>query len=176
MKLSLSLFSTLALLVAGAQAQLTFEQLQAKCQGNIVSHPLPSHPPCRRSLADSGSLSDVQIIVGEYASGVVTTFVPNQCVPYYLPDGARAVQLHLCKSVTCYSNPFVSLSLSRALPPRPSNMPLTRITKPNSNPDCTGGAVPPVPIPIPASTPLLNAADISAILGEGATCQGLGIF
>jgi hypothetical protein len=35
---------------------------------------------------------------------------------------------------------------------------------------CTGGAFPPVPVPLPAGTTLINAADFVEIIREGALC------
>lgn len=43
------------------------------------------------------------------------------------------------------------------------------------NPDCSGGAVPPVPVPIVAGTILPNVVDFVQLLGQGATCQRNGL-
>lgn len=40
------------------------------------------------------------------------------------------------------------------------------------NANCTGGAVPPVPVPVPAGLTLVNVADFVQIIGQGATCSG----
>ncbi|KAF8878898.1 hypothetical protein CPB84DRAFT_1828519 [Gymnopilus junonius] len=80
----------------------------------------------------------------QYADGFLTTFAYGQCYPYSVPDHGLAAMAVFCKSVTCENNP---------------------------NPDCTGGAVPPVPVPIVAGLTLINAADFVQILGQGATCQ-----
>jgi len=80
----------------------------------------------------------------EYESGFTTTYDYNQCYPYSINNGDLAQMAVFCKSVTCYSNP---------------------------NPNCTGGAVPPVPVPIAAGLTLVNAADWVQLLGQGATCQ-----
>ncbi|KAF8993281.1 hypothetical protein BDQ17DRAFT_1331771 [Cyathus striatus] len=82
-----------------------------------------------------------------YGDNDYTTFKYNQCYPYAI-DGNEAEMAVFCKSVTCYSNP---------------------------NPDCTGGAVPPVPVPLVAKLFLVNVADFVQLLGQGATCQQNGI-
>ncbi|TFK32213.1 hypothetical protein BDQ12DRAFT_728870 [Crucibulum laeve] len=75
------------------------------------------------------------------------TFNFGECYPYKI-DENLAEQAVFCKTVTCYNNP---------------------------NPDCTGGAVPPVPVPVPVGTTLLNAADFVQLIGQGATCQSDGL-
>jgi len=82
-----------------------------------------------------------------YEGGQTTTFSFDECYPYEL-GGEDAEMAVFCKSVTCYSNP---------------------------NPDCTGGAVPPVPVPLLAGLTLINAADWVQLLGQGATCQKNGL-
>ncbi|PPQ71632.1 hypothetical protein CVT26_010593 [Gymnopilus dilepis] len=84
----------------------------------------------------------------QYADGFVTTFNYGECYPYELPVHGVAAMAVFCKSVTCESNP---------------------------NPDCTGGAVPPVPVPVPAALTLINVADFVQLLGQGATCQPNGL-
>ncbi|CAA7266134.1 unnamed protein product [Cyclocybe aegerita] len=82
-----------------------------------------------------------------YQGNQYTTFEYNQCYPYEI-SGNLAEMAVFCKSATCYNNP---------------------------DPDCTGGAVPPVPVPVPALTTLVNAADWVQLLGQGATCQKNGL-
>ncbi|KAF8158090.1 hypothetical protein B0H34DRAFT_440909 [Crassisporium funariophilum] len=79
-----------------------------------------------------------------YEGNISTTFEYGECYPYQLPDRKLAQMAVFCKSVTCNNNP---------------------------NPDCSGGAVPPIPVPVPALTTLINAADFVQIIGQGATCQ-----
>ncbi|KAG4440492.1 hypothetical protein IFR05_004027 [Cadophora sp. M221] len=71
----------------------------------------------------------------------------GECYPYELLAGLAQVAV-FCKAATCYNNP---------------------------NPDCTGGAVPPLPVPIVAGTILPNVADFVQLLGQGATCQRNGL-
>ncbi|KAH7397766.1 hypothetical protein BKA64DRAFT_47275 [Cadophora sp. MPI-SDFR-AT-0126] len=82
----------------------------------------------------------------DVASPVTYDF--NECYPYELAGGELAQVAVFCKSATCYNNP---------------------------NPDCTGGAVPPVPVPILAGIILPNVADFVQLLGQGATCQRNGL-
>ncbi|KJA13917.1 hypothetical protein HYPSUDRAFT_470652 [Hypholoma sublateritium FD-334 SS-4] len=72
----------------------------------------------------------------------IVDYVYGECYPYQL--GADLAQKAVfCRSVTCYSNP---------------------------NPNCTGGAVPPIPVPVPAGLTLVNVADFVQYIGQGATC------
>jgi len=96
-------------------------------------------------LCESGG-PDVYVGV-RYEGPVYKTFSYNQCYPYEV-DGHLAQMAVFCKSVTCYNNP---------------------------NPDCTGGAVPPVPVPIVAGLTLVNVEDWVQLLGQGATCQHNGL-
>ncbi|PPQ71557.1 hypothetical protein CVT24_006438 [Panaeolus cyanescens] len=73
-----------------------------------------------------------------YAGGNYKTFAFNECYPYVV-DGNNAEMAVFCKGVTCYNNP---------------------------NPDCTGGAVPPVPVPLLAGLTLINAAQWVQLLGQ----------
>ncbi|KAJ3497908.1 hypothetical protein NLJ89_g10287 [Agrocybe chaxingu] len=82
-----------------------------------------------------------------YQGNYYTTFKYNQCYPYEI-SGNLAEMAVFCKSATCYNNP---------------------------NPDCTGGVVPPVPVPVPALTTVVNAAGWVQLLGQGATCQKNGL-
>ncbi|KAF9531284.1 hypothetical protein CPB83DRAFT_849693 [Crepidotus variabilis] len=75
------------------------------------------------------------------------TFNYGQCYPYQIGKDLAKMAV-FCKSVTCYSNP---------------------------DPDCTGGATPPVGVPLPKYATLINAADFVQLLGQGATCQPNGI-
>ncbi|KAF8184236.1 hypothetical protein BJ912DRAFT_1144658 [Pholiota molesta] len=78
-----------------------------------------------------------------YADGTKKTFNFGECYPYaYGP--VLAQQAVFCKGATCENNP---------------------------NPDCTGGAIPPVPVVVPPLTTLINAADFVQLIGQGATCQ-----
>ncbi|KAF9469455.1 hypothetical protein BDZ94DRAFT_1303922 [Collybia nuda] len=83
----------------------------------------------------------------QYASGFEITFQYNQCYPYQLPNQGLAQKAVFCKTATCYSNP---------------------------NPDCTGGAVPPIPVSVVDGTMLVNAADWVHLMGQGATCHSHG--
>ncbi|KAI9056073.1 hypothetical protein LZ554_001002 [Drepanopeziza brunnea f. sp. 'monogermtubi'] len=78
----------------------------------------------------------------------IVTYDFNECYPYELPTGELAQVAVFCKTTTCTNNP---------------------------NPDCSGGAVPPVPVPIPAGTVLPNVVDFVQLLGQGATCQRNGL-
>ncbi|KIM38348.1 hypothetical protein M413DRAFT_447838 [Hebeloma cylindrosporum] len=82
-----------------------------------------------------------------YQGGNEVTFNFNTCYPYSI-DGKLAEMAVFCKAATCYSNP---------------------------NPDCSGGAVPPVPVPVVAGLTLINALDWVQFLGQGATCQRNGL-
>ncbi|KAL2069561.1 hypothetical protein VTL71DRAFT_14240 [Oculimacula yallundae] len=103
-------------------------------------------------LTQIGQLKEVCKTVGPntyvavYYQGVTTpvTYDFNQCYPYQLASGALAEVAVFCKWATCYNNP---------------------------NPDCSGGAVPPLPVPLPAGTVLPNLLDFVRLLGQGATCQ-----
>ncbi|CZS96666.1 uncharacterized protein RCO7_04776 [Rhynchosporium graminicola] len=88
--------------------------------------------------------------VAVYYQNIATpiTYDFGQCYPYQLASGALAEVAVFCKTTTCYGNP---------------------------NPDCTGGAVPPVPVPLVAGTPLPNLLDFVQLLGQGATCQRNGL-
>ncbi|TFK70377.1 hypothetical protein BDN72DRAFT_839087 [Pluteus cervinus] len=83
-----------------------------------------------------------------YESGFTTTFDYGECYPYEIDDDIAEMAV-FCKSVTCENNP---------------------------NPDCTGGAIPPVPVPVPAGVTLINALDFVQIIGQGATCQPNGLL
>ncbi|KAF5314930.1 hypothetical protein D9619_007573 [Psilocybe cf. subviscida] len=72
----------------------------------------------------------------------------GQCYPYSYPDHGLAQVAVFCRAVTCNNNP---------------------------NPDCTGGAVPPVPVPLPPLTVLPNVADWVQLLGQGAMCYENGL-
>ncbi|KAF8993282.1 hypothetical protein BDQ17DRAFT_1253045 [Cyathus striatus] len=86
---------------------------------------------------------DGTYVAVRYGDNNYTTFKYNQCYQYVI-DGNKAEMAVFCKSVTCYNNP---------------------------NPDCTGGAIPPIPFPFPEKLVLVNTADFVQLLGQGATCQ-----
>ncbi|KAF7344172.1 hypothetical protein MVEN_01707600 [Mycena venus] len=75
------------------------------------------------------------------------TFAFGECYPYRI-NGSLAQMAVFCKSVTCYNNP---------------------------NADCTGGAVPPVPVPLEAGLTLVNIGDWVHLLGSAATCNQNGL-
>ncbi|KAF4612554.1 hypothetical protein D9613_012730 [Agrocybe pediades] len=99
-----------------------------------------------RELCEAGG--DSTYVGVRYQGDFYTTYAFNQCYPYSLPDGRLAELAVFCKSATCENNP---------------------------KPDCTGGAVPPVPVPVVAGLVLANAADFVQYIGQGATCQSNGL-
>ncbi|KDQ50682.1 hypothetical protein JAAARDRAFT_211597 [Jaapia argillacea MUCL 33604] len=94
------------------------------------------------SACEAGG-SNVYVAVQYANTPKIALYSYDECYPYEV-NGNLAEMAVFCKSVTCENNP---------------------------NPDCTGGAVPPVPVPIPAGLTLVNAADFVQLLGQGATCQ-----
>lgn len=91
------------------------------------------------------------------------TFDFSQCHPYQIDENLAQVVL-FCKTATCYDNPFI-ISLFVEL--------MGLVVR---NPDCSGGAVPPVPVPLLKWTILPNVAHFVQLLGQGATCQRKGLL
>jgi hypothetical protein len=111
-----------------------------------IGRALPSIPVLGLydELLNRCNTGDPDVYVGVlYGDDTFTTFSYGKCYPYIL-NGENAVMAVFCRSVTCFNNP---------------------------NPDCTGGAVPPVPVPILAGLTLVDVDDWVLLLGQGATCQ-----
>ncbi|MCJ1359237.1 MAG: hypothetical protein MMC33_009237 [Icmadophila ericetorum] len=114
--------------------------------------PLPQSTPAPFSALEAACETvgpETYVVVQYENTPNFITYNFDTCYPYAINNGANlAMQALFCRSVTCENNP---------------------------NPDCSGGAVPPVPVPLPAGTYLPNVADFVQLLGEGATCQANGI-
>jgi len=108
----------------------------------------------------SSSLSLKYVAVYYQDSTVPTLFEYGKCYPYEINEKLAQFAV-FCRPATCYDNPYVSFIL---------NLHFLDSLLYYRNPDCTGGAVPPVGIPIPAGLPLPNVADWVQLLGQGATC------
>ncbi|KAF9034316.1 hypothetical protein BJ165DRAFT_1534136 [Panaeolus papilionaceus] len=84
-------------------------------------------------------------IAVKYTDNIYRTYKYGECYTFDIDGGIAALALFR-KPATCFLHP---------------------------NPDCSGGVVPPVSIPIPAVAPLFfaNAADFIEFVGKSATCQ-----
>jgi len=115
--------------------------------------PIPNLPPSLiplyHDLYDRCEAAGKNSYVGVFYAGNTgyKTFNHGECYSYEV-NGDLAQMAVFCKSVTCVDNP---------------------------NPDCTGGATPPVGVPVPQFLTLINAADWVQLLGQGATCQPNGL-
>ncbi|KAH9480032.1 hypothetical protein JR316_0006629 [Psilocybe cubensis] len=82
-------------------------------------------------------------VAAQFGDDYYTTFDYNECYPYTI--GGKVVQQALiCKTVTCYND---------------------------ANDDCTGGAIPPLPITVPAGLRLVNLADVAHLFGQSGICH-----